>query len=108
MGRYSQFLKISRYLPVTLELPENWCPIFVTSISEFHLGIEDCILTDSAYTIKTLGTKISVNELLCSSNAFRPKVKIPQFLMIVFAAITMRLPLGPLDFLKSILYREEG
>jgi hypothetical protein len=108
MGRYSQFLQVAKYLPVTPVLPENWCPIFITTLSEFNLGIEDCILTRNVHSIKTLGTRMSVNEFLSSTNTFRRKVKIPQFLMVPSALITMILPLGNLDFLKSILYKDES
>jgi len=106
-GRYYQVLRIAKSLPFTPVLPENWCPIYTTTLTNFNLEIDRSILNQNVNSINYIGIRESINLLLQGSNESRRKCIIPASILSIGRHLSKIIPLGPLDFVKSILYKEE-
>jgi uncharacterized protein YbjT (DUF2867 family) len=107
-GRFLQFVHVSRRLPFIPVLPQNWCPIFVTTIDDFCSEIGKSIIARRMYTIKAIGKKVSLSSLFEENSKSDRKCQIPEFFMFMGMHLAKILPLGKFDFIKSILYREGG
>lgn len=107
-GRYFQFLRIAKSLPFTPVLPENWCPIYTTTLVNFNFELGKSILSQKVNSVNCIGVKGSINELLQGSNEYRRKCAVPASLLSIGMHLSKVFSFGSFDFVNSILYKEEN
>jgi hypothetical protein len=105
-GRFKQFVEINKKLPVVIQFPLDWCPISVTSSLEFENSILKVLKNQEEFIIKEIGHQIAFNDLIFQSSDSVHVIHISERILQVVSTIFRFVPLGKLDFLRSILYKE--
>ena len=106
-GRFADFNQISRRLPFIPVLPNGWCPVFTTTIDEFRFEIRRLIRTDRVSAVYEAGVKTNISKLFQENNQSGKRCTIPETVLVLVSFLSRIVPLGRLDFVKSILYKEE-
>jgi hypothetical protein len=105
-GRFKQFVGINKNLPVRIQFPEKWCPMSVTSSLEFENSILELLKNNAQFITKEIGHQIVFNDLISKTGNSVHTIHINERLLEIISIILRFVPLGKLDFLRSILYRE--
>ena len=109
-GRYLEFLKLVRKIPIHFIIPKSWCPVYVTKLNSALDSIHTIISDREAITfghIHAHGTKkIYLNQLLMQVSGNFPVIKVPELAMWILSFLVSIFPIGKIDNLKSIMYKE--
>lgn len=108
-GRYQELLDILGKIPLTIRIPENWCPIFVTPLTDFLQAVRVLIDQGNVTSDKVLSTSntkmVSLNSIMEHVESHSVKIRIPSFLMYVMERILFLLPFSRFDNLNSIMQK---
>jgi len=106
-GRFLQFLRLTSKLPFIPVFPDKWLPIVTTTLDEFKLSIKSLVIDQRDQIVQNLGVKSDINKLLNEYAGAKMRVRVPEIFLYVAMYSSRLVYLGPLDSLKSVLYKEE-
>ena len=111
-GRYFELQEVMRKIPISLSVPQDWCPIKITYLSDVLANIyakvkqKDLITNGVHEVLGTLDTNLNFILDMYPSRLF--KIQVPSLLMSLFAFLAHIFPIGKLDNLNSIMYKEKN
>ena len=109
-GRYLEFLNFLRKIPLRFIFPEGWCPVYVTELRSalnfLHTIISDKKGIPHGYINVPETKKIYLYQLLTEIYGNSSMIKVPETVMWILSYLVNICPVGKIDNLKSIMYKE--
>ena len=109
-GRFAELGRIAKKIPINIIIGPSWCPVTVTDSTHF----QDCVKSllnggiDTEKIIIDCRTDIlHLNELLLLFPRKNYSLHLNEHMTNILMYLVRKLPIGKLDNLKSIAYKEE-